>query len=321
MALSEMDQEQGTEADIDRRRLMRRMGIGVAGAAAMGVMSTAGLVASSTPASANGSVASSTPASANQGAGPPDADIFNFALNLEYLEAEFYLYAATGKGLSAGDRTGKGTQGTVSPGALVPFKSRAIQQYAERIAVDEQSHVKFIRTVLGAGAVAEPTIDVGIGPNSAFSKLGVAAGLIVAGQTFNPYADDISFLLGASIFEDVGVTAYGGAARYIGNPDFLEAAAGILAVEAYHSGAIRTLLANIGAGVAFGLISNLRKTLSGANDDQGILIPGNNYNFVPNDANGLAFRRTTTQVLNIVYGGGAPSGNLFFPNKLNGNIN
>lgn len=305
------DEEQGSDIDIDRRRLMRRRGIGIgmAGAAALGAVGAVGLMGASTPANA-----------ANQGAGPPDADIFNFALNLEYLEAEFYLYAATGQGLSAADRTGIGTQGTVSPGALVPFKSQAIQQYAQRIAVDEQAHVRFIRTVLGANAVAEPTIDVGVGPNSAFSKLGVAAGLIVQGQTFNPYADDISFLLGASIFEDVGVTAYGGAARFIGNPDFLEAAAGILAVEAYHSGAVRTLLSNIGAGVAFGLISNLRKSLSGANDDQGIVIPGNNYNFVPNDVNALAFRRTTTQVLNIVYGGGAASGNLFFPNKLNGNI-
>ena len=302
------DTEQGSDIDIERRHLMRRRGIGlgVAGAALAGTM---GLLGGANPASAT-----------NQGAGPPDADIFNFALNLEYLEAEFYLYAATGQGLVASDRTGTGAQGTVTPGALVPFRSPAIQQYAQRIAVDEQAHVKFIRAVLGSSAVAEPTIDVGIGPNSAFSKLGVAAGLIVQGQTFNPYADDISFLLGASIFEDVGVTAYGGAARFIGNPDFLEAAAGILAVEAYHSGAIRTLLANIGAGIAFGLISDLRKKLSGANDDQGILIPGNNYNVVPNDINGLAFRRTTTQVLNIVYGGGAPSGNLFFPNKMNGNI-
>ena len=186
-------------------------------------------------------------------------------------------------------RTGSvGTQGSVSPGAAVPFKSPAIQAYAQRIAVDEQAHVQFIRTVLGAGAVAEPTIDVGIGPNSAFSKLGVAAGLIVQGQTFNPYADDISFLLGASIFEDVGVTAYAGAARFIGTPDYLEAAAAILAVEAYHSGAIRTLLANIGAGVAFNAISKLRATLSGKADDQGILITGNNYNFIPNDSNALA---------------------------------
>ncbi len=309
MKKSDIDIEHGTEADMDRRRLMRRMGIGVAGAAALGVMGTAGVVASSTRANA-----------ANQGAGPADADIFNFALNLEYLEAEFYSYAVTGAGLADTDRTGTGTQGTVNPGAAVPFQSKAIAQYAKRIASDEQTHVKFIRSVLGADAIAEPSIDVGIGPDSSFSKLAVAAGLIEAGETFNPYADDISFLLGASIFEDVGVTAYAGAARFIGDLDYLDAAAGILAVEAYHAGTIRTLLANRGAGEAFNKISALRATLSGANDEQGIIIPGNRHNFIPTDANALVFRRTTTQVLNIVYGGGAASGFLFFPDKLNGNI-
>lgn len=295
-----------TDAERDRRQMMRRRSMGYAGAAALAAI---GLAQSSTPAMAT-----------NQGAGPPDVDILNFALNTEYLEAEFYLYAATGAGLSASDRTGTGTQGSVSPGAAVPFRSPAIQQYAQRIAVDEQAHVKFLRAVLGPASVAEPTIDVGIGPNSAFSKLAVAAGLIVQGQTFNPYADDISFLLGASIFEDVGVTAYAGVARFIGTPDYVEAAAGILAVEAYHSGAIRTLLSNIGAGVAFGKISALRATLSGKADDQGILIPGNSYNFVPNDINALAFRRSTAQVLNIVYGNTTATPGLFFPNGMNGNI-
>lgn len=33
-----------------------------------------------------------------------DIDLLNFALNLEYLEAEFYSYAAYGYGLSAEDR-------------------------------------------------------------------------------------------------------------------------------------------------------------------------------------------------------------------------
>ncbi len=304
--------EQTLEATFQRlteRRASRRAGI----AAMVAAAAAAGIAATSSPANAT-----------NQGAGPPDADIFNFALNLEYLEAEFYLYAATGTGLPANMRTGTGYQGGVNPGMAVPFKSAAIQQYAQRIAVDEMSHVRFIRTVLGAAAVAEPTIDVGVGPNNAFSILATAAGLIQKGQTFNPYADDISFLLGASIFEDVGVTAYAGAARYIGNPDYLEAAAGILAVEAYHSGAIRTLLGDIGAGAAFGLISALRGTLSNANGlgtaEQPILIPGNNYNFVANDSNGLAFRRTTRQVLNIVYGAANATSGLFFPTGLSGNI-
>jgi hypothetical protein len=301
MALNESANEGGTIAEVNRRGMMRNAGIGLGAAA----IAATGLIGSTTPAQAAG-----------------DADIFNFALNLEYLEAEFYLRAATGQGLAAANTTGTGTQGTVTGGSLVPFKSPAIQQYAQRIAVDEQAHVLFIRAVLGTSAIAEPSINL----TTSFTNLAIAAGLIVQGQTFNPFADDISFLLGASIFEDVGVTAYCGAAASIANPNYLTAAAGILAVEAYHSGAIRTLLADLGAGVAFDAISNLRGTLSAAVGGAGtqaeslMLIPGNNYNFVANDSNSLAYRRTTAQVLNIVYGGGAASNYLFFPNKLNGNI-
>lgn len=295
--------ESVVEGGVERRGLFRKLGAGAMSAAAIGALSTVGVATSSTPALA-----------------ATDADIFNFALNLEYLEAEFYL-RAIGQSLQASDTTGTGTQGTVTGGSAVPFKSPAIQQYAQRIAVDEQAHVRFIRAVLGSSAVAEPSINL----STSFTGLAIAAGLIVPGQTFNPFADDVSFLLGASIFEDVGVTAYAGAAGLISNPNYVTAAAGILAVEAYHSGAIRTLLADLGAGAAFGAISNLRQTLSAAvspgQTEQPILLNQyQNYNFVANDSNGLAFRRTTSQVLNIVYGGGSASNFLFFPNKLNGNI-
>ena len=38
-----------------------------------------------------------------------EVDILNFALNLEYLEAEFYTYATTGKSITT---FGVGTKGT-----------------------------------------------------------------------------------------------------------------------------------------------------------------------------------------------------------------
>jgi hypothetical protein len=287
------------DTGIDRRGVFSRIGAGAASAVAIGALAAGGLTATTTPAAA----------------AVTDVDILNFALNLEYLEAEYYLRAVTGQGLGASDTSGTGTQGTVTGGSQVPFVSPAIAAYAQRLAVDEQTHVRFLRAALGSSAVAEPKIDL----VNSFNTLAVAAGLIVQGQSFNPFASDVAFLLGAFVFEDVGVTAYNGAATLISNSTYLQAAASILAIEAYHAGSIRTLLANIGAGVAANAISALRGTLGGGNE-QGIIIPGLAYNAVAADVESLAFRRTTTQVLDIVYGNTSATPGLFFPAGLNGNI-
>ena len=299
-----MDKDEGglaVKTGVDRRGLMGRVGAGTAGVAALAALSAGGLVAGSSPARAQGVT---------------DVDILNFALNLEYLEAEFYTRAVRGTGLAAGDTSGTGAQGGVTGGSQVPFKSDYVAKYAALIASDEESHVQFLRSALGASAVAEPAIDL----QASFTTLAVAAGLIVPGQTFNPFADDVSFLLGAFIFEDVGVTAYNGAAPLITDKTYLGAAASILAVEAYHGGTIRTLLANIGASAAVNMIAALRGRLDGVNAEQPMSLPGNNYNTVPTNGQALAYARTPRQVLNIVYGAAnAPSG-LFFPNGMNGTL-
>ncbi|UAK23171.1 ferritin-like domain-containing protein [Sphingomonas nostoxanthinifaciens] len=256
-----------------------------------------------------------------------DADILNFALNLEYLEAQFYQYAVFGTGLPSTMLGGTGTQGAVTGGRKVNFTDPAVAAYAKEIAQDEVAHVTFLRTQLGASAVAQPAIDVGTDPSGAFSSAARAAGLIGAGQSFDPYSSDENFLLGAFIFEDVGVTAYKGAAPLINNKTYLEAAAGILAVEAYHASIVRTTLYQKGIATpalidATEKISAARDSLDGSSDDdQGIRGTGTASNIVPLDANGIAYSRTTGHVLNIVYlNSGAVSKGGFFPSGVNGTI-
>ena len=223
--------------------------------------------------------------------------------------------AAIGTTLADNEIQGVGTLGTVTGGSQMPFSNKHIMQYAQEIACDERNHVLFLRGALGDAAVARPQIDL----DMSFTNLARAAGIIGPSDTFSPSIDDNSFLLGAFIFEDVGVTAYHGAATSITDPTYLSAAAGILAVEAYHASGVRVRLLQAGLIDPVAKISALRATLLGAADDQGIVLDGK-ANVVPTDDNSIAFARTPQHVLNIVYGDGAASNYLFFPNKLNGTI-
>jgi hypothetical protein len=249
------------------------------------------------------------------------------ALNLVYLEAQFYFFASFGEGLPSSILGGAGTRGNVRGGRRVNFTDPLVRQFAREIAIDERAHVEFLRTQIGTTAVAQPEIDISADANGAFSAAARAAGLIGDGQAFDPYANDENFLLGAFIFEDVGVTAYKGASPLITSKVFLEAAAGILAVEAYHAAIIRTTLFEKGIQApsliqATERISTARDSLDDPSDkDQGVAPIGDASNIAPLDANGIAFSRSAADVLNIVYlNRNAVNQGGFFPNGVNGTI-
>ena len=265
-----------------------------------------------------------------------DAAILNFALNLEYLEAAFYL-AAVGRigeinsvGGDAEIQLPEGFDGT----SAIEGLSDSVLAYGNEIANEELAHVNFLRSALGDAAATRPVLNL----NTSFQAAATAALEPIpeadrpfAGEDFNPYANEVFFLHGSFIFEDVGVTAYKGAARYLTSKDTLEAAAGILAAEAYHSGEIRTLLYaadkadtyELGTGTIETIvqaISNARNALDGMGDqDQGIanvdIATGGAANISVTDAMGIAYSRTPLQVAKIVYlsADAMVTANSFFP--------
>lgn len=217
-----------------------------------------------------------------------DVDILNFALNLEYLEAEFYTVATTGRRLEEVgiEVSGRGRRGQTVGGGKVSLDPRTMF-IAEQIALDEQAHVRFLRSALGRAAVAKPSINLAA---------------LNAG-----FANQAEFLTVAAVFEDVGVSAYGGAAPLIDNAKILAAAAQIALTEAQHAGVLRLLASD----------NRLPVPLVDQTAIPTIGVENGRLFFV--DGNGLSPVRSAGDVLRIVYGGRGADGG-FFPDGVNGTI-
>ncbi|MGH9162273.1 MAG: ferritin-like domain-containing protein [Vicinamibacteraceae bacterium] len=231
-----------------------------------------------------------TAASPVKAAGVSDIDILNFALNLEYLEAEFYTVATTGRRIAelGIDVSGRGASGGTVGGQRVAFDTR-LGAVMRELADDEQKHVVFLRTALRGAAVAKPDINL--------EALGLG------------FRNVPEFLTLARAFEDVGVSAYGGAAPLVESSKVLAAAAQIALTEAQHAGMLRFLVGQ----------QNIRVPPLDADD---VLPPPAGARFFAVDDNALSVVRTPGQVLSIVYAsaaGGADRGG-FFPSGVNGAI-
>ena len=145
-------------------------------------------------------------------------DVLNFALTLEYLEAEFYNNIVGSAGYM--------TASAAAQGALSKIKD------------DENKHVAFLKSVLGSAAVAKPTFDFTAGNGS---NTGPFTGYLAV------YAVQLAM---AQTFEDTGVRAYKGQAPALqGNRTVLTAALEIHSVEARHAAHIRQMRRALNAAI------------------------------------------------------------------------
>ncbi|MGI8774653.1 MAG: ferritin-like domain-containing protein [Actinomycetota bacterium] len=134
-----------------------------------------------------------------------DLDILNYALTLEYLEADFYA-----QGVDAGVLSGR------ELALVTPIRDH------------EAAHVTALTSTindLGGTPVKSPKFKY---PEGTFTK-------------------KAAFLETASVFEELGVTAYHGQVTLIKNVDILAAAAAIAGVESRHA----AILADLTGGDPF----------------------------------------------------------------------
>ncbi|HLI77668.1 MAG TPA: ferritin-like domain-containing protein [Acidobacteriaceae bacterium] len=241
---------------------------------------------------------------------PAISDVLNFALNLEYLEANLYSIVTSGNPVAASLQGSAPGAITGSPGKLtLDATTFALFQ---ALASDEVNHINDLRsaiTSLNATPISQPAINY-----AAKGAITTQAQLLATTRQFTA----------------LGNSAYAGAAQFlVSNPAVLTVAAQILGAEGQHLGAVnyQCITQNVTASFS---------TNSMAYIDEQDLPPSPTQYFtvaLPGNAAGLPAGippfRTTSQDLGVVYGVSTPStlnppagttSGGFLPSGANGNI-
>ncbi|TXG75395.1 hypothetical protein E1A91_1Z018700v1 [Gossypium mustelinum] len=222
-----------------------------------------------------------------------DRDLVQFALNLEFLEAEFFLHGALVGGRKAN---------------LDPIIRRIIEEFAYQ----EIGHLKAITE--SVGGVPRPRLNISAEAFAAFFNRAMNTTL---SPPFNPYANSLNYLLASYVIPYVGLVGYVGTI-----PNLL--AASLLGVESGQDAVIRTLL-YLRANEK---VKPYGVTVAGFTDHEGLKVPKQlgaenrtTSNILSADADSLSYSRTQPEILRIVYGTGdesRPGG--FLPNGGAGRI-
>ncbi|CAI0395716.1 unnamed protein product [Linum tenue] len=267
-----------------------------------------------------------------------DRDQIQFALNLEFLEAELFLHAALGHGLD--EIAPEYALGGPPPvGAQKAQLGPIVWRIVEEFGFQEIGHLRAIFETVGG--VPRPLYDLSARNFGAIFD--EAVGGYFGGKLeppFNPYLCETNFLLACYLIPYVGLNGYVGTIPNLAKYTSRRLVAGLLGAEAGQDAVFRTLLYeraqeqvqpynNITVADFTAALSELRNRLGMCGlKDEGLWVPPElgaenrtESNVLSLDFSSLAYARTPPEVLRIVYGTGdehRPGG--FLPRGGNGKI-
>ncbi|CAK9310087.1 unnamed protein product [Citrullus colocynthis] len=254
----------------------------------------------------------------------PDVEVFRFASNFKYLEGEFYLNSALGRGIDSINPS----YAFEGPSAIGAQKANLDHVYAnifEEFGYEELGQLRAIIEPAGGRGIKRPLLNLSKG---VFSDMIDKAIGFKLNPRFDPYANSINFLITASVFR----TCWSCWSNPFATPTPISQESGQNAV-------IRTLLYQRANEIVvpYNLIvaefTNLTSTLANqfgkcGLQDEGIVVPQSlgaknqtESNILAADVNSLSYSRTIQEILRILYGSCSESKvGGFFPKGANGLI-
>ncbi|XAR49128.1 hypothetical protein NMG60_11032207 [Bertholletia excelsa] len=262
-----------------------------------------------------------------------DVDLLQFAENLEFLEAEFFLWGSLGYGLDK--EAPYLVQGGPPPiGAQKANLDFLTQHIITEFAYEEVGHLRVIKSTVGG--FPRPLMDLS---SHNFAKLMDEAFGYSLDPPFEPYRDSLSYMLASYVIPYMGLVGYVGANPLLDGYESKRLLAGLLGVESGQDAVIRMYLYERASEIVkpynhtvaefTAHISNLRNHLAMCGiKDEGIIVPlslgaenKTSTNVLSANFNSLSYKRTPAEILRVVYNTGdehVPGG--FYPHGASGRI-
>ncbi|KAI5659090.1 hypothetical protein M9H77_27883 [Catharanthus roseus] len=262
-----------------------------------------------------------------------DIDLLQFPVNLEFLEAEWFLWGGLGHGLDVAlpELTGGGPPPIgVKKANLDPLVTKIVVEFAYQ----EVGHLRALKDTVGL--FPRPQLDLSASNFATVINLALNKTLE---PPFDPYSSSLAYMLASYAVPYVGLVGYVGTNPHLKGYKSKRLLAGLLGVESGQDAVIRTYLYeraeqvvepyNVTVAEITTGISLLRNKLAGCgNKDEGVMVPlelgaenKTTSNVLSANAYSISYDRTQAEILRIIYGTGKEDvPGLFYPKGGNGKI-